>query len=127
MDKILIVDDDQESRELLCEVLLGQGYAVHVAEDALTAREVLQREADCRIVIADVQMPRETGLEFLRRLRKDNSKHDVILMSSFMSSAEVRSARALGVYALLDKPFQLDELLRTVAELAAQGSTSVAV
>jgi two-component system, chemotaxis family, chemotaxis protein CheY len=127
MDKILIVDDDQESRELLCEVLDAHGYAVYAAEDGVTARQVLHREPDCRIVIADVQMPRETGLEFLRKLRKDNSKHDVILMSSFMSSGEVHSARALGAYALLDKPFQLEELLRTVAELAAQGSTRVAV
>ena len=125
MDKILVVDDDQESRDLLCEVLEANGYAPHAVADGIAAREVLRRDPDYRIVVADLQMPQESGLELLRKLRQENSKHEVILMSSFMSAAEVKAAKALGVHALLDKPFQLTELLQTVAELAAQDSIGI--
>jgi CheY-like chemotaxis protein len=120
MNKILVVDDDQESRDLLCEVLQASGYAPLAVADGLAAREVLSHDGDYRIVIADLQMPRESGLELLRKLRQENSRYEIILMSSFMSSAEKKTARALGAHALLEKPFQLTELLQTVAELAAQ-------
>lgn len=125
MDKILIVDDDQESRDLLCEVLEANGYAPHAVADGVAAREVLRVDPEYRIVIADLQMPRESGLELLRKLRQENSKHEVILMSSFMSGAEIKAAKSLGVHALLDKPFQLTELLQTVAGLAAQSSIGI--
>lgn len=122
MDKVLIVDDDQESRDLLCEFLEANGYVPHGVPDGLAAREVLRLDADYRIVIADLQMPKESGLELLRKLRQGNTRYDVILMSSFMSGAEKKAAKELGVHALLDKPFQLAELLQTVAGLAAQNS-----
>jgi CheY-like chemotaxis protein len=125
MDKILVVDDDQESCDLLCEVLVANGYAAQAVSNAPAARQVLRRDPECRIVIADFQMPQESGLELLRQLREENSKHEIILMSSFMSGAEKQAAKALGAHALLDKPFQLTELLQVVAELAAQDSIGI--
>jgi CheY-like chemotaxis protein len=64
-------------------------------------------------------MPNESGLELLRKLRQQNSRHEIILMSSFISGTERQAAKALGVHALLDKPFQISELLKTVGELSA--------
>ena len=125
MDKILVVDDDQESRDLLCEVLEANGYAPLAVANGLAAREVLSRDGGYRIVIADLQMPQESGLELLRKLREQNSRHGIILMSSFMSGTEKKVAKALGAYALLEKPFQLTELLKNVAELAAQNSITI--
>jgi CheY-like chemotaxis protein len=125
MDKILVVDDDQESRDLLCEILEANGYSPHAVADGLAAREVLSRDSEYRIIIADLQMPHESGLELLRKLRQQNSKHEIILMSSFMSGAERKTAKALGAHALLDKPFQLTELLQAVAELVAQNSIRI--
>ncbi len=125
MNKILVVDDDQESRELLCEVLEANGYAPLAVADGTAAREVLSRDVEYRIIIADFQMPQESGLELLRKLRQQNSKHEIILMSSFMSGPEKKAAKALGAHALLEKPFQLTELLQTVAELAAQNSIGI--
>ncbi len=120
MNKILVVDDDQESRDLLCEVLEANGYSVCTVADGRAAREVLSQDGEYRIVIADLQMPNESGLELLRKLRQQNSKHDIILMSSFISGPERKAAQALGAHALLDKPFQLSELIKTVQELSAQ-------
>jgi len=118
--KILVVDDDQESRELLSEFLGANGYAVLAVADARTAHDVLNGDLEYRIVIADLRMPSESGLELLRKLRQQNSQHQIILMSSFISGAERKAAKDLGVRALLDKPFQLTELLDVVAELVPQ-------
>lgn len=125
MKKVLIVDDDQESRDLLCEVLEANGYAVEAVADGVEARQALSRDANCRIVIADLRMPNETGLDLLRKLRNENSKHDIILMSSFISGTERKAAKALGAHALLDKPFRLTELLQAVAEVAAKNSIGI--
>ena len=122
MDKILIVDDDLESRNLLCEVLEAQGYAPHAVADGPAAREVLRRDGEYRIVIADLQMPQESGLELLRKLREQDCTREIILMSSFMSRAEKQAAKALGAHAMLEKPFQINELLQKVAELVVPHS-----
>src|SRR5579862_8840391 len=98
--KILIVDDDSETRDLLCEVLEASGYVPRAVPSAQPAREVLRQDSEYRIVIADFQMPHESGLELLRKLRHDGSTHEVILMSSFMSAMEKKEAKSLGAYAL---------------------------
>ena len=127
MNKILVVDDDQESRDLLCEVLEASGYAPVAVADGVAAREVLSRDGEYRIIIADLQMPHESGLELLRKLRQENSKHEIIMMSSFMSGAEKKAAKALGAHALLDKPFQIKELLQTIADVVAQSAIGISL
>ena len=118
MSRILVVDDDPESRDLLCEVLEANGYQqVEAVADGLAAREALARDDDCPIIIADLHMPNESGLDLLRNLRKQNAKHQMVLMSSFISTTERKLARDLGAYALLDKPFRLSELLQVVSQL----------
>ena len=120
MRRILIVDDDKESRDLLCEVLEANGYLVNAVGDGVAARETLAQDGGQRIIIADIRMPKEDGLQLLRNLRQEESQHDIILMSSFISCAEEKLARELGAQALLDKPFRISELLQVVGELAAK-------
>jgi CheY-like chemotaxis protein len=116
--RILIVDDDQESRNLLSEVLQANGYAVAAVADGAAAREELRREGGYSIVIADLRMPKEGGLELLRHLRQEKATPAMVLMSSFMSANERKLAQEVGAHALLEKPFRLAELLRVVGELA---------
>ncbi|MGH9448528.1 MAG: response regulator [Terriglobia bacterium] len=118
--KVLVVDDDKESRELLSEVLTTSGYAVGLVENAEAARVALSLEEDYRIVIADLRMPNGSGLDLLEELRRQNVKREVILMSSFISGAERKLALDLGVDAFLEKPFRLSELLDAVAGLAKE-------
>lgn len=120
--KVLVVDDDQESRNLLSEVLQANGYAVGTVADGMAAREELRRDDGYVIVIADLRMPKENGLELLRYLQRQKSKQAIIVMSSFFSGAERRQAQELGAQALLEKPFRLAELLRVVDSLSHQES-----
>ena len=126
MSRILVVDDDPESRDLLSEVLEANGYPqVEAVSDGLAAREALARDADCPIIIADLHMPNESGLDLLRNLRKQNAKHEIVLMSSFFSTTERKLAQDLGAYALLDKPFRLSQLLELVSQLAERNSIGI--
>ena len=117
--KILVVEDDKESRDLLCEVLSGSEYAVDAVENVTEARRELGANGDYGIVIADLRMPDGTGLELLRDIGKRNSKPGIILISSFMSGLERKLALELGAGALLEKPFRFGDLLQAVANLAA--------
>ena len=128
MRRILVVDDDLESRDLLREVLEANGYPqVEAVADGLAAREALARDGDCPIIIADLHMPNESGLDLLRNLRKQNAKHQIILMSSYFSAAERKSARDLGAFALLDKPFRLSDLLQAVSQLAERNPIGISI
>jgi len=127
LPKILVVDDDQESRQLLSEVLEANGYTVGAVADGQAAREVLRQDGGYRIVIADLHMPKETGLELLKHLREQNSNHHIVLMSSFVSSGERQLALEMGVHALLDKPFRLSELLEVVGDLAQKSPIGTAL
>ncbi len=118
--KVLVVDDDSESRGLICEVLESNGYSVASVADGAAARDILEKDGDFRVVIADLRMPIENGLDLIRNLREKNNRHEFILMSSFISAAERKSAERLGVRALLDKPFRLSELLQSVSELVGK-------
>jgi CheY-like chemotaxis protein len=123
--KILIVDDDRESRNLLREVLEANGYLVGAVEDSPSARKELSGENTYRVIIADLRMPGESGIDLLRELRRRNSPHQIVLMSSFISESERKQAAELGVDAMLDKPFRLSELLDLLARFT--GKTSIGV
>jgi|SRR5579863_4800729 len=120
MTKVLVVDDDAGSRELLSEVLGSNGYTVASVENGTVAREALDHDDGYAIVIADLRMPNGSGLDLLQYLRQRKSKQEIILMSSFMSGAERKMALDLGARALLEKPFRLSELLQVVGDLAAK-------
>lgn len=123
--KILVVDDDQGSRDLLSEVLTANGYVVASVADGAAARDELSRDGGYEIVIADLRMPNGSGLDLLRDLRTGKRTQDLILMSSFMSGAERRQALELGAKALLEKPFKLSELLSVVGDLAGQRAVGI--
>ncbi len=123
--KVLVVDDDAESRELLREVLESSGYAVCAVEDGDAARKALEGGEGYGIVIADLRLPKQSGLELLQELRQQNSTYNMVLMSSFISGTERKFARQLGVDAMLEKPFRLSELLELVGDLAAKNSIGI--
>lgn len=123
--KVLVVEDDEESRDLLTEVLGANGYEARAVADGKGARETLGQDGEFRVVIADLRMPEESGLDLLRELRLRKPSYCVILMSSFISDEEKKLAHDLGVDALLEKPFRLSELLQVVSELAGRNSIGV--
>jgi len=110
--KILIVDDDAISRELLRNVLEESGYQVHVADNGDTALQVFERER-IRFVITDWEMPGLSGLELCRRIRR-RSLHGyvyLILLTGRSMSREIVEGMSAGADDFITKPYNGPELL----------------
>ncbi len=122
MTKVLIVDDDEEIRALLQDMLQEEGFDVDTARDGQEALELLERESGW-IILLDVMMPNVDGREVIRRLQANHALRDqnkVALMSAGGRLAQERLHLATDVVeALLPKPFDLDDVLAVVSRLAS--------
>ncbi len=122
---ILIVDDDDRLRALLKKFLSEQGFMVSVAASAIEAREQLGWFV-FDVMILDVMMPGETGLEFLSQ---QNTMNVPVLMLSAMGEADDRIAGLeAGAEDYLTKPFEPKELvlrLRTILKRSEAAGASL--
>jgi CheY-like chemotaxis protein len=111
MSRILVADDDQAVRMLLCAVLTDAGYEVASVEDGAQAMEQVRSDRPDLLVL-DLMMPRMTGHEVLDALGHEENRPPVLLVSaSEAAHDEVRSHRADGA---VSKPFDLDQLVEAV-------------
>jgi two-component system chemotaxis response regulator CheY len=112
---ILVVDDDENIRELLRLHLSAAGYDVHVARDAITAGYMVLRSAP-DLIISDVNMPHMDGFEFIAAVRADNSLPYIPVI--FLTSEEEGEIRGkeLGAVGYVAKPIRADRLLELVAK-----------
>jgi PAS domain S-box-containing protein len=118
MSSVLIVDDTEADRELLATVL---GYAGHLVRQAATGQEALDlvRAEPPDLIIADILMPMMDGYELVRELRSEPASAGipVIFCTATYGDEEIRRlAAAVGVSHIMVKPYEPDEILRTVAE-----------
>src|SRR5262245_62846464 len=112
-DRVLVVDDDRDARELIGMVLGQAGYAVDVAEHGFEALAVAaERRPD--LVLTDLQMPGMNGIELIRRLHAVDGGVPVVLTTGAETRDLCTAAEAYGAVACLTKPINLDELLWTI-------------
>ncbi|AMN52302.1 MULTISPECIES: response regulator [Stappiaceae] len=117
---ILLVDDDKRIRDLLSRLLKENGYRVTAAAHAAEARTCLSG-LEFDLIILDVMMPGETGLELAVSLRQDSSVP--ILMLTARSEAPDRIAGLeAGVDDYLSKPFEPRELMLRIAAILRRGN-----
>lgn len=115
LKKILVVDDDPVSRELLEEVLKKEGYAVRLAESGEAALLDLARE-DFPLILSDVRMKEKTGFDLLRDIQKRPGPPSVVvLMTGFGSMEGALDALREGAFDYISKPFQIADLRSLVA------------
>ena len=109
--KILVAEDDRDSRELLTWILQKLGYQVVAAENGKEAWEVFRR-GRFRLVISDVLMPELDGLELCRRIRNhQQSKYTyVMIMTALIGKKDYLEGMEAGADDFVTKPFDPDEL-----------------
>ena len=114
-DRVMIVEDDFETRELIAEVLRDDGYAVQTAANGAEALATLRTVTDERpdIILLDLMMPIMSGWQFLdeRATDQDLARIPVLVLSAD-PSRQLASSR--GVVAVVGKPFDLPRLLKLV-------------
>ena len=117
--RILVAEDDREMLELLDQVLSEEGYRVKAVSDGAAALKELET-GNFDLVLTDIRMPHASGLNVLERARASYLHQPVILMTAFGSIESAVEAMKAGAYSYIPKPFDLDELLAQVGEVAHQ-------
>ncbi|VAX28292.1 Response regulator of zinc sigma-54-dependent two-component system [hydrothermal vent metagenome] len=111
---ILVVEDEQDMREFLRDILLEHGYAVETASNGHDALALMQRRR-FQIVISDIKMPVMDGLSFLDRTRTGNGLSPfVILITAFGNIDDTVKLMDRGAYDYIIKPFKMEQILVAV-------------
>lgn len=112
---VLLVEDDEELRDTMCEALELHGYAVVATPDGLAALAELDRIDHLCVVLLDLFMPRMNGWDFLAHLRARPALAEVPVV---VHSSAARQAPP-GATRVLRKPIELERLLSVVREYCA--------
>ena len=122
--RILIVDDDENIRELLRLHLSSAGYEVQVAADAIAAGYIILK-APPDLILTDVNMPHMDGFEFVAALKADSSLPNIPVI--FLTSVEDGDSRGkeLGAVGYITKPVRADRLLSIVAKHVPGGAIPI--
>ncbi len=113
MTRVLVVDDEDEIRSILCDLLTGRGLEVVDAAEAGAALE-LMRSASPAAVLLDLSMPGMSGLELLPRLKEIAPDVPVIVLTAHQDVQTVVQAMRQGAYDYLAKPCDPDKIVVTV-------------
>jgi len=121
--EILVVDDEIGIRELLSEILFDEGYHVHLAENAIQARDFRNRQVP-DLVLLDIWMPNTDGVSLLKEWVGQNLlTMPVIMMSGHGTIETALEATRIGAVDFLEKPIALQKLLDAVAKAIRLGAT----
>jgi len=110
--RVLVVDDDPRLRRLVADNLVLEGMEVRAAGDVPAARAVL-REWPPDLIVLDIMMPGESGLDLCRELAADPARRDlpVLFLSARTETSDKVAGLALGAVDYLAKPFDPAELV----------------
>jgi two-component system response regulator AtoC len=110
---VLIVDDDAQIRSLLADLLKENGYQTRDAKTAATAVTAIAKQRP-DLVMMDVKLPDQDGLDLLKSIKREHPELDVIVMTAFGGSSSAIKAMEVGAYDYVTKPFEVDDLLATL-------------
>ena|SRR5579859_7236731 len=117
--KLLVVDDDEDIRELVARILRKEGYQVQTAGDGEEAMALIQREP-IDLVVSDVNMPGMDGLSLLKMVKAIAGEIPVVLVTAGGSLDAGMHAIDYGALSYLSKPVDAADLKRVVAYGLAQ-------
>jgi DNA-binding NtrC family response regulator len=120
MATLLVVDDDNDTRETLCE-FFSESHECHSADRGEQALAFLEFE-NYDLIVTDLSMPGLDGQQLLKRVKQTHPNTPVIVISGTCSEEEGLSTVALGAFAFLNKPFRLEEVEETVNRALASRS-----
>jgi DNA-binding response OmpR family regulator len=124
MTKILIVEDEPNMRMGLRDNLEFEGYEVSIAEDGEKGLRMI-RENQYNLIILDVMMPKMSGLDVCKTIRKEGVQTPVILLTAKGEEIDKVLGLELGADDYVTKPFSLRELLARVKAVLRRGETSL--
>ena len=110
MFRILVAEDDESTRLLMCEVLHQAGYEPCPARDGVEALEVMDH-FQCDLAIVDITMPRMDGIAFTQTLREGNCDLPVLMVTARVTQEDKRRGFRAGTDDYMVKPVDEEEML----------------
>ena len=110
---ILVVDDQIGMLETFTDILADKGFHVEAAEDGFTAIDKV-KEKFYDIIFMDIKMPGINGVQTFREIKKINDKVRVIMMTAYAVEDLVKEAIEEGAYTVVYKPFDMENVIRTI-------------
>jgi CheY-like chemotaxis protein len=122
--KVLTVDDQTDTRDLIALVLSRSGAAVTACSSAAAALQAIQ-EFKPDVLVSDIGMPGEDGYHLIKRIRalkaEDGGRIPAIALTGFAGEADAFKAHSAGYQVHLTKPIELRKLVATIARLCGDG------
>jgi len=112
--RILLVEDDEMVRDLVATVLGEAGYQYEEASDGAEGQSVYLEKGPFDIVLADILMPRLTGVELAFRLKELGFDGPVVFISAYADIAQANEHVRMGHWHLIKKPFVPETIVRTL-------------
>jgi two-component system nitrogen regulation response regulator GlnG len=121
MKSILIVDDEPEVSKSLANLFDPEQYRFYFLEDGQRMVEFIGEHKDIDVVLLDVNLPSMSGLELLKRVKLNDIRQPIIMISGFVSTENAMEAMREGAFEYLTKPFEVQRLIDTVNKAANAG------
>jgi K+-sensing histidine kinase KdpD len=112
-EKILIVDDEIETRQVCKRVFSKKNYSLEFAEDGRRALEMME-DNHFGVVLADLIMPGMGGLTVLERIKEEHPRTEVIIITGYANINTAVNAMRMGAYDYIAKPFDINQLVSVV-------------
>ncbi|MGA8150483.1 MAG: HD domain-containing phosphohydrolase [Terriglobales bacterium] len=113
-DRILVVDDEEAIREIVCSMLTAANYKCRQASSGLTALALLESGEQFELMLSDLMMPDLNGNELLERTKERYPDMPVVMVTAVHDITAALQAIRNGAYDYLLKPFEREQLLATV-------------
>lgn len=114
--RILVVDDEENTRLALTRLLAREGYDVKTAANGSEALHQIRMQP-VELVITDLNMPVMNGLSFLRELNREQPSSNVIMITAYGEAESYLEALNLGAFEYLNKPVKLEELKKVMCKM----------
>ena len=124
MNRVLVVDDNRDLGKLTSEILKERGFRVNIAFDGVSALARIKQEP-YELMILDYRLPGISGLTVLEKTQQIRPNLKTIMISAFGNDSTRAKARELGAYAFLDKPFNIDGLVKVVKRTLSKGKGGI--
>ena len=122
-DKILIVDDSDDTREMMAKLLELETFKVFTAEDGNAGLKVAAEQRP-NLIITDINMPNMNGIEMIQHLRRDpEMEHVPIMAITAYGNGVAREALEAGANRAATKPIQFSALIVEIRELLTQSTS----
>ncbi len=115
--RILIIDDNEELRSMLGNILEGLGYTIRSTDKAKDALSIIERR-DADLCLLDLKMPGVTGFELLKVIRRRHLPIPIIVVSAYISQDAAQELAEIGVQGMVAKPSKKDRIAEEIQKVA---------